>query len=93
MHPRMKWRLLSPKHSADFSSGFRGPRRHQRHLCRRGVPISLECHPPEESLPIAAGRTGGLARARSIAEEALNAYAEDWRGLVRCDTEAVVSTS
>jgi hypothetical protein len=37
--------------------------------------------PSEESLPIAAGRTGGLARARAIAEEALRAYAEDWRGL------------
>jgi hypothetical protein len=49
--------------------------------------------PSEESLPIAAGRTGGLARARSIAEEALSAYAEDWRGLVRVDTEAVVSNS
>ena len=38
--------------------------------------------PSEESLPIAAGRTGGLARARAIAEEALRAYAEDWLGLL-----------
>ena len=35
--------------------------------------------PSEESLPIAAGRTGGLARARSMAEEALRAYAADFR--------------
>ena len=35
--------------------------------------------PSQESLPIAAGRTGGLARARSITEEALRAYAEDFR--------------
>jgi hypothetical protein len=34
--------------------------------------------PSEESLPIAAGRTGGLARARAIAEEALRAYALDF---------------
>ena len=34
--------------------------------------------PSEESLPIAAGRTGGLGRARSIAEEALRAYAADF---------------
>jgi hypothetical protein len=34
--------------------------------------------PSEESLPIAAGRTGGLAWARSIAEEALRAYAADF---------------
>ena len=48
--------------------------------------------PSEESLPIAAGRTGGLARAQSIAEEALRAYAEDWRGLLGAETEAVVLT-
>jgi hypothetical protein len=35
--------------------------------------------PTEESLPIAAGRTGGLARARAIAEEALRAYAADFQ--------------
>ena len=35
--------------------------------------------PPEEPLPIAAGRTGGLARARSIAEQALRACAADFR--------------
>jgi hypothetical protein len=34
--------------------------------------------PSEESLPIAAGRTGGLAWARSIVEEALRAYAADF---------------
>ena len=34
--------------------------------------------PTEESLPIAAGRTGGLAWARSITEEALRAYAADF---------------
>jgi hypothetical protein len=47
--------------------------------------------PSEESLPIAAGRTGGLARARAIAEEALRAYAEDWLGLLGAETQAVVS--
>jgi len=35
--------------------------------------------PSEESLPIAAGRTGRLARARAIAEDALRACAEDYR--------------
>ena len=34
--------------------------------------------PSEESLPIAAGRTGGLAWARSMTEEALRAYAADF---------------
>jgi hypothetical protein len=34
--------------------------------------------PTDESLPIAAGRTGGLAWARSIVEEALRAYAADF---------------
>jgi len=34
--------------------------------------------PSEESRPMAAGRTGGLARARSIVEVALRAYATDF---------------
>lgn len=34
--------------------------------------------PSGEALPIAAGRTGALAWARSIVEEALSAYAADF---------------
>ena len=45
--------------------------------------------PAEEPLPIAAGRTGELARARSITEGALRIYAEDWLELVGAYTEAV----
>ena len=40
---------------------------------------------------MAAGRTGGLARARSVAEEALRAYAENWNGLLGAENEAVVA--
>src|SRR5207244_7620500 len=36
--------------------------------------------PSEESLPIAAGRTRGLAKARSIAEAALRAYGDGGSG-------------
>jgi len=51
--------------------------------------------PSEESLPIAAGRTGGLARARAIAEEALRAYAADFGMLteVTCPDLPILDTS
>ena len=45
--------------------------------------------PTEEALPIAAGRTGGLAWARSIAEEVLRAYAADF--LMHNDETCVAS--
>ena len=68
-----------PEGSCDGRSSFRRPRHHQGHLCRRGYRFHWSIIPSQESLPIAAGRTGGLARARSITEEALRAYAEDFR--------------
>src|SRR6266851_6692405 len=34
-----------PADGADRRARFRGPRRHQGHLCRRGIPISLERYP------------------------------------------------
>ena len=37
--------------------------------------------PPNQPRPVAEGRTGEIARARSVAEAALRAYAEDWREL------------
>jgi hypothetical protein len=37
------------------------------------------------SRPVAAGRTGELAEARSLAELALAAYFEEWRELSRAD--------
>src|SRR5438034_9283380 len=51
--------------------------------------------PSEESLPIAAGRTGGLARARAVAEEALRACAEDYRmhAEVACPDLPILDTS
>jgi hypothetical protein len=54
------------------------PKHHQGHLAYR---FHWSFIPSEESLPIAAGRTAtrGLARARSIAEGALGAYAADFR--------------
>jgi hypothetical protein len=36
---------------------------------------------PEQSHTVAAGHTGNIARARSLAEVALRAYVEDWREL------------
>ena len=48
--------------------------------------------PAEEPLPIAAGRTGELARARSITEGALRLDAEDWLELVGAYTAAVSPT-
>jgi hypothetical protein len=88
---RKKWRSLSPSTQLIFHPAS-GARAVIRDTCAEGAyRFHWSVIPSEESLPIAAGRTGGLARARSIAEEALDAYAEDWRGLLRADTEAVVS--
>ena len=75
----MKWRLLSPRAHVmvDPASGARGI---IRDTCADGAyRFHWSIIPSQESLPIAAGRTGGLARARSITEEALRAYAEDFR--------------
>jgi len=88
-----KWRVLSPSTQLIFHLAS-GARAVLRDTCADGAyRFHWSVIPSEESLPIAAGRTGGLARARSIAEGALNAYADDWRGLVCVDTEAVVSNS
>jgi hypothetical protein len=87
----MKWRLLSPSAQlmVDPASGARGI---IRDTCADGAyRFHWSVIPWEEALPIAAGRTGGLARAQSIAEEALRAYAEDWLGVLVDETEAVVS--
>jgi hypothetical protein len=73
-----KWRVLTPSAQVivDPASGARGI---IRDTCAEGVyRFHWSVIPSEESLPIAAGRTGGLARARSIAEEALYAYAADF---------------
>jgi len=86
-----KWRLIGPSTQLIVES-VSGARAVIRDTCADGAyRFHWSVIPSEESLPIAAGRTGGLARARAIAEEALRAYAEDWRGLFRADTEAVVS--
>ena len=76
-----KWRLLGPSTQLMFDPPS-GARAVIRDTCADGAyRFHWSVIPSEESLPIAAGRTGGLARARSIAEEALSAYTEDWRGL------------
>lgn len=73
-----RWRMLSPSARVlvDPVSGARGIIRDT------GADGAYRFHwsvvPSEESLPIAAGRTGGLAWARSIVEEALRAYAADF---------------
>ena len=90
---RKKWRPLSATTQLIIHPAS-GARAIIRDTCADGAyRFHWSVIPSEESLPIAAGRTGGLARARSIAEEALSAYAEDWRGLVHVDTEGVVSNS
>src|SRR5215831_9574313 len=74
-----KWRVLSPSAQliVDPASGARGI---IRDTCADGAyRFHWSVIPSEESLPIAAGRTGGLERARSIAEAALHAYAADFR--------------
>ena len=73
------WRVLSPSAQliVDPASGARGI---IRDTCAEGAyRFHWSVIPSEESLPIAAGRTGGLARARSIAEAALRAYAADFQ--------------
>src|SRR5205823_1951957 len=88
---RKKWRLLSASTQLIIHPAS-GARAIIRDTCADGAyRFHWSVIPSEESLPIAAGRTGGLARARSIAEEALRAYAEDWLGLLRAETEVVCS--
>jgi hypothetical protein len=73
------WRVLSPSAQliVDSTSGARGI---VRDTCADGAyRFHWSVIPSEESLPIAAGRTGALAQARSIAEAALHAYAADFR--------------
>ena len=79
MPRRTNWRILSPSAQliVDPASGARGIIRDT------GADGAYRFHwsviPSGEPLPIAAGRVGGLARARSIAEEALRAYAAEFR--------------
>jgi hypothetical protein len=76
-----KWRVLSPSAQliVDPASGVRGI---IRDTCADGAyRFHWSVIPSEESLPIAAGRTGELVRARAIAEEALRACIADWRHL------------
>jgi hypothetical protein len=74
-----KWRVLGPSAQVivDPTSGARGIVRDTR--ADGAYRFHWSVVPPEEPLPIAAGRTGGLARARSIAGQALRAYAADFR--------------
>ena len=77
-----KWRHISPTTQLIVEPAS-GARAVIRDTCADGAyRFHWSVIPSEESLPIAAGRTGGLARARSIAEEALHAYAADFR--MRC---------
>jgi hypothetical protein len=79
MPRRTNWRILSPSAQliVDPASGARGIIRDT------GADGAYRFHwsviPSGEPLPIAAGRVGGLARARSIAKEALRAYAAEFR--------------
>jgi len=74
----MKWRPLSSSAQliVDPASGARAIVRDTR--ADGAYRFHWSVIPSEESLPIAAGRTGGPARARAVAEEALRAYAADF---------------
>jgi len=86
------WRVLSPSAQLIIEPAS-GARAIIRDTCADwAYRFHWSVIPSEESLPIAAGRTGGLARARLVAEEALDAYAEDWLGLLGGRTK-VASTS
>jgi len=73
-----RWRTLSPgvRVLVDPVSGARGLIRDTR--ADGAYRFHWSVIPSAESLPIAAGRTGGLVWARSIVEEALRAYAADF---------------
>ena len=73
-----RWRTLSPSARVivDPVSGARGIVRDTS--ADGAYRFHWSVIPTEESLPIAAGRTGGLAWARSVTEEALRAYAADF---------------
>ena len=88
-HCTTKWRMLSPSAQVivDPVSSARGIIRDTR--VEGAYRFHWSVIPAEEPLPIAAGRIGELARARSITEEALRIYAEDWRELVGAYSEAV----
>jgi hypothetical protein len=87
-----KWRVLSPSAQL-LIEPVSGARAIIRDTSADGAyRFHWSVIPSEESLPIAAGRTGGLARARAIAEEALRAYAEDWLGLLGGRTKVASST-
>ncbi len=94
MHRSMKKsRVLSPSTQLIFHLAS-SARAIIRDTCADGAyRFHWSVIPSEESLPIAAGRTGGLARARAIAEEALRAYAEDWLGLLGGHAEVVSSNA
>jgi hypothetical protein len=86
-----KWRVLGPSAQLLIEPAS-GARAIIRDTCADGAyRFHGSVIPSEESLPIAAGRTGGLARARAIAEEALGAYAEDWLGLLGGRTKVASS--
>ena len=84
-----KWRKLSPTAQVivDPVSSARGIIRDTR--VEGAYRFHWSVIPAEEPLPIAAGRIGELARARSITREALRIYAEDWLDLVGAYTEAI----
>ena len=72
------WRILSPSAQliVDPASGARGIIRDTS--ADGAYRFHWSVIPWGEPLPIAAGRTGGIARARSITEKALRAYTADF---------------
>src|ERR1700738_2331348 len=74
-----KWRLISPSTQLIFHPAS-GARAVIRDTCADGAyRFHWSVIPSEESLPIAAGRTGGLARARAIAVAGPGASATDFQ--------------
>ena len=92
---RKKWRPLSASTQLIIHPAS-GARAIIRDTCADGAfRFHWSVIPSEDSLPIATGRTGGLGRARAIAEEALRACAEDYRmhAEVACPDLPILDTS
>jgi hypothetical protein len=83
-----EWRRLSPSAEllVDLECQARGIIRDTR--ARGADRFHWSVLAPDQSYTVAAGRTGSIARGRSLAETALRVFVEDWReqtGQQSCD--------
>lgn len=78
-YPASEWRRVSPSAEllVDSECQARGIIRDT--FARGADRFHWSVLAPDQSHPVAAGRTGRIARGRLLAETALRAFAEDWR--------------